>query len=106
MSDEEIFRFQPTLLVGTVDKMAGIGHQPRSASLWLGPAWKCPEQGHSYGNGDWCVSGCPTNPGQKNPKRVKRTILAPYDPAPALHVQDELHLLEEELGPLPATMRR
>ncbi len=98
VTDVEIYRFQPTLLVGTVDKMAAIGYEPKVATLWLGAEWRCPLPGHGYGNQDWCVHGCPTNPKVRNPNRIRRQPLRNYDPAPALHIQDELHLLQEELG--------
>lgn len=98
VSDDEIYRFQPTLLVGTVDKIAAIGYQPKVASLWIGPEWRCSQPGHGYGNREWCVSGCPTNPSERNPTRVRRQKLHNHDSAPTFHIQDELHLLQEELG--------
>ncbi len=99
VSDEEVYRFLPTLIVGTVDKIAAIAYQPKVALLWTGPEWQRSLPGHGYGTGDWCITGCPTNPKVKNPKRIRRHRLGgTYDPAPALHVQDELHLLQEELG--------
>lgn len=99
VSDEEIYRFLPTLIVGTVDKMAAIAYQPKVALLWTGPEWRCSLPEHGYGTGDWCINGCPTNPNVPNPNRIRKQRLnGTYDPAPALHVQDELHLLQEELG--------
>lgn len=98
VSDAEVYRFLPTVVIGTVDKMASVAWNPKFSMLWGGAAWRCPEyEEHGYGLGDWCVSGCPTNPGQS--RRVRnRTTVAHYDPAPCLHVQDEMHLLQEELG--------
>lgn len=90
VSDDEVYRHLPTLVVGTIDKMATVGQQPKFGLLWGGAKWKCPE--HGYGFGDYCVVyGC------KVDKKQRRT-LRPYDPVPALHIQDELHLLQEELG--------
>jgi hypothetical protein len=90
VSDDEVYRHLPTLVLGTIDKMATVGQQPKFGLLWGGAKWKCPE--HGYGFGDWCSAfGC------KVDKKQRRTV-KPYDPAPSLHIQDELHLLQEELG--------
>jgi hypothetical protein len=97
VSDDEIFRFLPTLLVGTVDKIAAIGWQAKVASLWLGPPFRCAHAEHGYVHGDWCVQGCNTNPNVKGTKPRRVPVVA-HDPAPSLHIQDELHLLQEELG--------
>ncbi|MDI1336126.1 MAG: hypothetical protein PSU94_08095 [Lacunisphaera sp.] len=97
ISDDEIFRFLPTLLVGTVDKIAAIGWQAKIASLWLGPSFRCAHAEHGFVHGDWCVQGCNSNPNTKGPK-ARRVPVTAHDPAPSLHIQDELHLLQEELG--------
>jgi hypothetical protein len=90
VSDDEVYRHLPALVVGTIDKMATVGQQPKFGLLWGGAKWKCPE--HGYGFGEWCSAfGC------KVDKKLRRTV-KPYDAAPALHIQDELHLLQEELG--------
>lgn len=91
VSDDEVYRHLPTLVVGTIDKMASVGQQPKFGLLWGGAKFKCKE--HGFGFGDFCSAwGC-TLKGKEY-----RTPVKPYDPAPALHIQDELHLLQEELG--------
>ncbi|ACB74472.1 helicase-related protein [Opitutus terrae] len=98
ISDDEIYRFQPTLLVGTIDKVAAIAYRAEVATLWLGPQWRCANPEHGFGNGEWCtVFGCNSNNTRATP-RAHRVPVVPHDPAPALHIQDELHLLQEELG--------
>jgi hypothetical protein len=98
VSDDEIYRFLPTVIVGTIDKMASIAFRPDFPMLWGATAWRCPEHPeHGFGMGDWCIQGCPTNPAAGRKGR-KRTAVVPYDPSPALHIQDELHLLQQELG--------
>ena len=90
ITDSEIYRFLPSVLVSTVDKIATVGLQQKFGILWAGPHWRCPR--HGYGFGEYCfVYGC------KEDKK-RRTAIVPYDPPPAFHVQDELHLLQEELG--------
>jgi hypothetical protein len=90
VSDDEIYRYLPALLVGTVDKMASVGQQQKFGRLWGAAKWRCPK--HGYSAGDFCaVYGC--NSAKKD--RIKVTF---KDPSPALHIQDELHLLQEDLG--------
>jgi hypothetical protein len=98
VSDDEIYRFLPTVIVGTIDKMASIAFRPDFPMIWGAASWRCPEHPeHGFGMGDWCIQGCPTNPSAGRKLR-RRTAVVPYDPAPALHIQDELHLLQQELG--------
>lgn len=90
VSDDEVYRRLPTLIVGTIDKMATVGQQPKFGMLWGGAKWRCPVHGYAYG--EWCSAfGC------KEDKKTRVPVKA-HDPAPALHIQDELHLLQEELG--------
>lgn len=90
ISDDEVFRYLPSLVVGTIDKMASVGQQPKYGMLWGGAKWRCPIHGYAFGQ--YCSAyGCKID-------RKSRTPVRPYDPAPAFHIQDELHLLQEELG--------
>ncbi|WP_411878570.1 helicase-related protein [Polaromonas sp. YR568] len=90
VSDDEVYRNLSTLIVGTIDKMASVGQQPKFGMLWGGAKWRCPQ--HGFGFGDYCMAfGCKV-------EKKQRTRVEPKDPAPALHIQDELHLLQEELG--------
>jgi len=90
VSDDEVYRRLPTLIVGTIDKMATVGQQPKFGMVWGGAKWRCPVHGYAYG--EWCSAyGC------KEEKKTRIPVKA-HDPAPALHIQDELHLLQEELG--------
>lgn len=90
VTDGEVYRYLPSFIVGTVDKMATVGQQSKFGILWGGASWRCPQ--HGYALGEYCgFFGC------KNRKKGG-TPVTPRDPSPALHIQDELHLLQEELG--------
>jgi hypothetical protein len=87
VSDDEIYRYLPSVLIGTVDKLPIVAWQKNFALIWNGPEYYCPE--HGYSRGKYCiVYGCKT-------ERIPVTL---YDPVPSLQIQDELHLLREELG--------
>ena len=84
--DHELYRYLPSIVVGTVDKMAVFGLQRRFANLMGWTRGFCIL--HGYAPEDQCeICG------------KKDLPLRPIkDPVPALHVQDELHLLREDLG--------
>jgi len=90
ISDDEVYRYLPSLIIGTIDKMATVGQQVKFGMLWGAARWRCPQ--HGYGFGTYCFSfGCSV-------QKKDRVKVTPYDPAPSFHIQDELHLLQEELG--------
>lgn len=95
--DEEIYRFLPTVVVGTLDKAASISMQAAMRGLVGSPAGKCSVEGHGYtyaprsSRPHGClVPGCrsvPNDAGQ-----------APERFGPTFRLQDELHLLRDSLG--------
>lgn len=104
--DNELYRYAPTMIVGTIDKITAVGYERKSAHLYGGKMshW-CPDHGFaSFGE---CTEkyGCHGRYGGENASRgnhlvpLSRTPFGkPYDIAPGLQIQDELHLLEESLG--------
>jgi hypothetical protein len=87
--DNEIYRFLPSVIVGTIDKLAGVGNQ-RKLSLVLGDVrGKCSQ--HGYYNGKCCQKDC-------SDARRLRPGAPPGVSGPTLFIQDELHLLKEGLG--------
>lgn len=87
--DNEIYRYLPSVVVGTIDKLAALGNQ-RKISLVLGQVTgRCKR--HGYYNAKCCQKEC-----------TDRRQLRPGAPAgvsgPTLFIQDELHLLKEGLG--------
>ena len=46
MSDEEIYRFMPSILVGTVDKLTGLSWFGEFTQFSHGARWRCPDHGY------------------------------------------------------------
>ncbi len=91
--DNEIYRYLPSVLVGTVDKLAIIGRERKFAHLLRGVKQQC--RIHGYASYDECIehwNGC------KAKKRDLLKLNEMKDPGPSLLIQDELHLLRAELG--------
>lgn len=107
VSDEECTRYLPTVLVGTVDKLAIIGHNLRFMNFFGGAHYFCPEHGFTETsscshkrivkvNDNWDTKKCGNN---TRTTEVRVSPLPPMkDPGFSLLVQDELHLLRESLG--------
>lgn len=87
--DNEVYRYLPSVVVGTIDKLASIGIT-RNFSLIFGKVTgKCDL--HGYYNGTCVQTEC------KNAKLLKPHIPLGIS-GPTLFIQDELHLLREGLG--------
>lgn len=92
--DTEIYRYLPSVLLGTVDKLAVAGFNRYFAQIMRGSNEQCAAHGYtSYGE---CIerwgAGC------KAGKKDIRKLQPVRDPGPSLIIQDELHLLRAELG--------
>lgn len=92
VTDREIYRYLPAVVVGTLDKLAGIGLSDRFGAL-LGDV-DCVCELHGYGRGGKCHERGPGHP--KGPPHKLPSPL--YDPSPTLEIVDELHMVDEELG--------
>lgn len=97
MTDNEVFRYAPTVVVSTVDKVTGFAHYGEFTSFNRGPSGRCPKHGY-FAFGPCSVRG------EKNEDlrcSVGESDYSPIewdDPVPSLTIQDELHLVREELG--------
>lgn len=90
MIDEDIYRYLPSVIISTVDKLAAIGVNQRFHNLICGAEFKCPK--HGYTDRTKClVKNCDCDPADFIRVKMK-------DPAPTLLIQDELHLIKESLG--------
>lgn len=91
--DTEIYRYLPSIIVGTLDKLAMIGLSDRFGAL-LGDV-DCECTLHGFGRGMKCHER--RAPG--HPQGTVTALAAPlYDPSPTLEILDELHMVDEGLG--------
>jgi len=102
--DEDIYDLAPSVLLGTVDKLALIGHSSRTirriyamfgAAPWFKPAngrLYVPTENRELAAGPAARGMEGVYPAYQSGKRIF------HDPFPSLIVQDEAHLLDESLG--------
>jgi hypothetical protein len=100
--DDEIWRFLPTIVVGTLDKAANISRQPGMRGLVGAPWGMCSKPGHGYtfARRSDRPNGClvPDCTGGKPAHLPMDATLY----APSFRLQDELHLLRDSLGAVDA----
>ncbi len=87
--DNEVYRHLPSIIVGTIDKLAGLGNQRKMSLIFGNVDGKCDK--HGYYKDKCCQKDCANDAlsGTGVPKGLS---------GPTLFVQDELHLLKEGLG--------
>jgi hypothetical protein len=95
--DEELFRFLPTVIVGTLDKAALIGWQQAMRGIFAAPRGCCSRPGHgfTYNPSGRSPTGCLV------PDCKEAVDPLPWDAklfGPTFRLQDELHLLRDSLG--------
>lgn len=89
--DNEIYRYLPTVIISTIDKIASIGFQSNFRNILGDVFHKCPK--HGYTSKKTCT--------EKDLCKVDVTEFVDvelYDPSPSLIIQDEVHLIRESLG--------
>jgi len=90
MVDNDIYRYLPSVIISTVDKMTAIGFNSNFHNILFGAERECPE--HGFTAKTKCLAyGCQCESGDFKKVTMK-------DPAPTLMIQDELHLIKESLG--------
>jgi Helicase conserved C-terminal domain len=107
VTDQDIYRFLPTVIVSTVDKLALLGQNHRFSNLFGRITFICGKHGASFAkSNELCEAGAAIGKGdhlQTCPNSGAQLYYGPFhDMAPAILVQDELHLLNEELGTFDA----
>lgn len=106
--DDDLYRYLPTIIVSTVDKMANLGQNQRFSNILGRFDMICPRHGVSFvnSNGRRCSAAEERKNGGRSlyceQEKYKIQYGPFHDPGPALLVQDELHLLSEELGTFDA----
>lgn len=90
--DQEIYRYLPSAIISTVDKLAILGNNPSFRNILSGATHKCPKHGYTS------TTKCLVNREFCNEEVSSFEEIEMYDPAPTLFIQDELHLIRESLG--------
>ena len=88
--DSEIYRYLPSIVVSTIDKMSMIGTTNEFKMLFGQVKKWCPTHGFSVNSKCMC-SDCGCNRQMQDVGYLK-------DPVPTLFIQDEMHLIKESLG--------
>lgn len=108
VSDEECYRYIPSILVGTIDKLSNVAHNKRFRYFFGGATHFCPDHGFSFEGrcinnrilqndaGEYISERCPNNSRTSAVKTVN--IGNTLFPGISFFVQDELHLLRENTG--------
>jgi hypothetical protein len=99
--DDEIYRFLPTVVVGTLDKVASISLQTAMRGLIGAPKGTCrgARHGYTYSPRSTAKNGCLVA-GCRHP--VDPVEMAADRFGPSFRLQDELHLLKDSLGAVDA----
>ena len=92
MVDHEIYRYLPSAIISTVDKLAILGNNPSFRNILSGASHKCPKHGFTS------TTKCLVDREFCNVEVSDFEEIEMYDPAPTLFIQDELHLIRESLG--------
>jgi hypothetical protein len=104
--DYDIYRFLPTVIVSTVDKIALLGYNQRFANIFGRFDLMCYRHGASFrgtSKGE-CEAAKILGEGSvpRSCQGANIVLDTFHDAAPALLIQDELHLLSEEVGAFDA----
>jgi hypothetical protein len=96
VTDNEVYRYLPSVLVGTVDKLAIIARSEYFAHIVCGAQQQCLQ--HGYSSYDKCIESGDWSAKCKSKGRNLMRLSPIKDPGLSLLIQDELHLLRAELG--------
>lgn len=99
--DFEVWRYLPTVVVGTLDKAAGVALQANMRGIVGPPMGHCsePEHGHTYATRYNRPNGCLVPDCRGTPGALPMT---PSLYGASFRLQDELHLLRDSLGAVDA----
>ncbi len=97
-SQDEVYRFLPSFIVSTVDKLASVGTNRRFRNLIGGKTDRCTVGHGVIPSGDTCEVQIKSKQSCKNPGSSSFKVIE----GPSLMIQDELHLLREGFGTINA----
>lgn len=99
VTDIDIYRAVPTIIVGTQDKLAAIGYNYRFRTLAGYVTHRCPDHGYTHSHDDCQLTRfCGRDDPATRPDDGGLEPVSPSDIVPTLCLQDELHLVNEDLG--------
>ncbi|MDO8873591.1 MAG: helicase-related protein [Methanoregula sp.] len=98
ISDHEVYRYLPTFIIATLDKMASVAWSKEFKTIFGSVSGKCPK--HGFFTGDHCLYWKkPYHNEDPNLCKVEQYLpVNLFDPVPTLIIQDEMHLIRESLG--------
>ncbi len=96
MVDTEIYRYLPSTIISTVDKLAILGNNTSFRNILSGATMRCPR--HGFTSTRKCLVASQAGSEFCNEEVQSFAEVKMYDPAPTLFIQDELHLIRESLG--------
>lgn len=100
--DDDVYRFLPSVIVSTVDKLAIVGQNRRFANLFGRIDRRCAKHGAAFHTSNWMCEASKAAGNGGKPTKCEDKYNVRYAPftalAPALQIADELHLLRQELG--------
>lgn len=99
VTDNDIYRGIPTIVLGTQDKLAALGYNYRFRTLAGYVSHRCPEHGYTHREDD-CIESffCGRDSPDTEPEDGGMDEVENEYPVPTLILQDELHLINEDLG--------
>jgi hypothetical protein len=99
--DEEIYRWLPTVVLGTLDKAASVAVQAAMRGFYGAPEGRCPkaQHGFTYAPRSKAPTGCLFPGCRERPLALDQD--GHFFP-PTVRMQDELHLLRDSLGSIDA----
>jgi len=101
--DDDIYRYLPTVVVSTVDKFTLFGQNRRFANLFGRITGFCKVHGADFCGSNKTICAAVANTGTTDSSCEGSFSRGPFhDLGPSLLVQDELHLVSEELGTFDA----
>ena len=95
--DEEIYRYAPSLVIATVDKLAQLPWKGYAGILFGRVGLRCPRHGYRHGDMD-TKTGCASRHNARNGLPAATSQQVTRLRPPDLIIQDELHLISGALG--------